>query len=120
MAVVVGVLAVAAAVYLIFFLVRGDSSSAAARPGTSARIGVLAAPPAAPAPGYILGNGADRPRHGEHRAGPGRLVPVVAKNPVPRDSSLATVIRPRSITGVAGTGQAASSGIGKDVKVTTT
>ncbi len=119
-AVVVGILAVAAVIYIVFFLLRGDSSSAAARPGTSAGIGVLAAPPAAPGAGYILGNGADRPRHGEQRVGPVRLVPVVAKNPMPRDSSLATVTRPRSIAGAAGTGQAASSIIGKDVKVTTT
>ncbi|SDS84099.1 hypothetical protein [Actinopolymorpha singaporensis] len=124
-AVVLGVLAVAAVVYLVFFLLRGDNSSASAsaRPGTSAGIGVLAAPPATPGPGYILGSGTDRPRHGEQRVEPGQPGPA---GPVGGEKPGAE----RFLTGYgdsspfdhgeAGTERAVSSVIGKDVKVTTT
>lgn len=113
----------AAVVYLVFFLLRGDNSSASARPGTSAGIGVLAAPPATPGPGYILGSGTDRPRHGEQRVEPGQPGPA---GPVGGEKPGAE----RFLTGYgdsspfdhgeAGTERAVSSVIGKDVKVTTT
>ncbi|MET9021657.1 hypothetical protein ABZV93_16860 [Actinopolymorpha sp. NPDC004070] len=123
-AIVVGVLAVAAVIYVVFFLLRGGSSSAATRPsthpGTSAGIGVLAAPPAAPGPGYILGDGTDRPHRGDHRVEPGR--PVAVDGEKPGADGFLTGYGDSSPFdhGEAGTGQAASSGIGKDVKVTTT
>ncbi|GAA2758096.1 hypothetical protein [Actinopolymorpha rutila] len=124
MAIVVGVLAVAAVIYLVFFLLRGDNSSAASRPGTragtSAGNGVLAAPPAAPGPGYILRSGADRPRHGEQRLEPGRLVLVGGEKPGAEGFLTGYGDSSPFDHGEAGTGRAESSDIGKDVKVTTT